>query len=39
MLAKLRELKEAGAHVSGMASAKPSGWRLTIEWPDTPGKP
>jgi hypothetical protein len=36
MLDKLRDLKARGAHVSGMASAKPSGWRLIVEWPDTP---
>jgi hypothetical protein len=35
MLAKLRELKARGAHVDGMARAKPSGWRLSIQWTDT----
>jgi hypothetical protein len=36
MIDAIRELKARGAHVSGMAAAKPSGWRLSIEWPTDP---
>jgi hypothetical protein len=37
MIDAIRELKERGAHVSGMASVNNSGWRLTIEWPNGHG--
>jgi hypothetical protein len=36
MIDAIRDLKARGAHVSGMAAAKPSGWRLSIEWPTDP---
>ncbi|MFZ0828690.1 MAG: hypothetical protein WAO02_14825 [Verrucomicrobiia bacterium] len=30
------DLKRRGGHISGMVRVSTSGWRLTIEWPDTP---
>jgi hypothetical protein len=36
MIDAIRELKARGAHVAGMTSAKPCGWRLSVEWPTDP---